>query len=103
PISQIAGANLATGAAAQVIFGQHGDTIIRSLTIISMLSAINACQLMSTRVLFAMSRDGLFVERAATVNPGGTPAFALLLSTAIAVLFILFGQSFEKVITVLAF
>ena len=58
---------------------------------------------MATRVLFAMSRDGLFVGRAATVNKGGTPAFALLLSTAVAVLFILFGQSFEKVITVLAF
>jgi APA family basic amino acid/polyamine antiporter len=68
-----------------------------------MLSAINACHLMATRVLFAMSRDGLFVERAATVNPGGTPAFALLLSAAVAVLFILFGQTFENVITVLAF
>jgi APA family basic amino acid/polyamine antiporter len=102
-IPEFAGKDFAMGVAADAVFGQYGDTVFRSLTIISMLSAINACQLMSTRVLFAMSRDGLFVERAATVNPGGTPAFALLLSTAIAVLFILFGQSFEKVITVLAF
>ncbi|HKP84776.1 MAG TPA: APC family permease [Blastocatellia bacterium] len=109
PISQIAGSNLAMGAAAQVIFGQHGDTIIRSLTIISMLSAINACQLMATRVLFAMSRDGLVSSRVVKVNKGGTPTAALLASTAIAVLFI-FGGSFEKsqkifdsIIAVLAF
>jgi len=54
-------------------------------------------------VLFAMSRDGLFMRRAATVNAGGTPEVALLLSAIVAVLFIAFGQTFEKVITVLAF
>lgn len=109
PLSQIAGANLAMGTAAQVIFGQHGDTIIRSLTIISMLSAINACQLMATRVLFAMSRDGLVSSRVVKVNEGGTPATALFASTAVAVLFI-FAGSFEKshkifdsIIAVLAF
>ncbi|MEK6288154.1 MAG: APC family permease [Acidobacteriota bacterium] len=109
PISQIAGANLAMGAAAQVIFGQQGDTIIRSLTIISMSSAINACQLMATRVLFAMSRDGLVSSRAVKVNEGGTPTAALFASTVVAALFI-FGGSFEKshkifenIIAVLAF
>jgi APA family basic amino acid/polyamine antiporter len=58
---------------------------------------------MATRVLFAMSRDGLFASRAATVNKGGTPTFALFLSGAITVLFILFGKTFETVITVCAF
>ena len=68
-----------------------------------MLSAINAYHLMSTRVLFAMSRDGLFANKAAEVNKGGTPAIALFTSVAVAVLFIVFGQTFDKVITVLAF
>lgn len=103
PMPQIAGQNFAAGAAAQVIFGPHGDTIFRSLTILSMLSAINAYHLMSTRVLFAISRDGLFTKRASAVNAGGTPTFALFTSATVAVLFILFGQTFEKVITVLAF
>jgi APA family basic amino acid/polyamine antiporter len=103
PISEIAGKDFAAGAAAQVLFGQHGDAIFRTLTIISMLSAINAYHLMATRVLFAISRDGLFSRRAATVNEGGTPTFALLLSAIVALLFIVFGQTFEKVITVLAF
>lgn len=102
PVSSLAGQKLAAGAAADVIFGAHGDKIIRSLTILSLMSAINALHLMATRVLFAMSRDGLFFRRVATVNEGGTPTVALLMSAAISVLFILSG-TFEKVIAVLAF
>lgn len=103
PISQIAGQDFAAGAAAQVIFGRHGNTIFLTLTILSMLSAINAYHLMATRVLFAISRDGLFAKKAAEVNEGGTPTVALFTSAAVAVLFIIFGQTFDKVITVLAF
>ncbi len=103
PISKIAGQGFAAGLAAEEIFGRHGDTVFRSLTIISMLSAINALHLMATRVLFAMSRDGLFARRAAVVNEGGTPTLALLMSAIVAVLFIAFGQTFGKVITLLAF
>ena len=103
PLSKIAGQGFAAGAAAQVIFGEYGDTVFRSLTIVSMLSAINALHLMATRVLYAMSRDGLFVRQAAHVNQGGTPTVSLFVSTTVAVMFIVFGQTFEKVITVLAF
>jgi APA family basic amino acid/polyamine antiporter len=103
PIDQIAGQDFAAGRAASVIFGRHGDTVFRVLTIVSMFSAINACHLMGTRVLFAMSRDGLFFNRVGTVNPGGTPSWALLLSAAAALIIIVFGQTFEKVITVVAF
>ena len=103
PISQIAGQNFAAGAAAQVMFGPSGDTIFRSLTILSMLSAINAYHLMSTRVLFALGRDALFFKQAAAVNTGGTPVVALFMSAAVAVLFIAFGQTFARVSAVLAF
>jgi basic amino acid/polyamine antiporter, APA family len=103
PISGIAGKELAAGEAANVIFGAHGDTIFRCLTIVSMLSGINALHLMATRVIFAMSRDGLVSKEAAVVNEGGTPTIALALSLMVALLFIIFGEKFETVITVLAF
>lgn len=103
PVMQIAGKEFAAGAAANVIFGTHGDTIFRCLTIVSMLSGINALHLMATRVIFAMSRDGLFTKKAAVVNKGGTPEIALALSLLVALLFIIFGEKFETVITVLAF
>jgi len=103
PISGISGKEFAAGEAANAIFGRHGDTVFRCLTIVSMLSAINALHLMATRVIFAMSRDGLVTKRAAVVNVGGTPTVSLFLSATVAVLFIAFGQTFDKVITVLAF
>jgi APA family basic amino acid/polyamine antiporter len=102
PLPSIAGDKLAVGTAAQRIFGGYGDTVIRSLTIISMLSAINAYHLMATRVLFSMSCDGLCSEKADRVNRGGTPTVALMVSASVAVLFILTG-TFEKVIAILAF
>jgi APA family basic amino acid/polyamine antiporter len=68
-----------------------------------MLSGINALHLMATRVIFAMSRDGVVSKKAAVVNEGGTPTVALALSLLVALLFIIFGEKFETVITVLAF
>ncbi len=101
PMSQIAGDTFSLGTAAELIFGRYGDPIIRSIMIVSLLSCINANQLFCSRILYRMSADGLFFRRAATVNQGGTPAFALFLSTIVAVLFVL--GSFERVIAMLSF
>ena len=102
PISEIAGSDLALGKAAQAIFGANGDRIFRTLMIVSMLSAVNACQLMATRVLFAMGRDGLFSTKAARANTGGTPTVALFFSTLVACLFIVTG-TVDQVLAVVAF
>jgi basic amino acid/polyamine antiporter, APA family len=101
PLDQIAGNNFSLGTAANRIFGHLGDPIIRSIMIVSLLSCMNANQLFCSRTLYAMSCDGLFFRRAAKVNAGGTPAFALFLSTLVAVAFVLF--SFERVIAMLSF
>jgi APA family basic amino acid/polyamine antiporter len=103
PLSAMAGEEFAAGAAAAAIFGERGDEFFRVLTVVSMLSAVNALQLMASRVIFAMSRDGLVSARIAAVNAGGTPTVALFLSFAIGVLFIALGRTFEQVITVLSF
>ena len=103
PVTRLAGEEFAAGAVAGAIFGPSGDTILRSITILAMLSSVNANHLMASRVLFAMSRDGLFVRRAEEVNEGGTPTLALLLSAVAAVLFIVAARTFQTVITVLAF
>jgi len=102
PIAQLAGKTLAVGAAAEVVFGRYGDTVVRSLTVMSMLSGINAYHLMASRILFSMSRDGLFSKTAVKVNSGGTPTISLACGTAVALFFTLTG-TFEKIIAVLAF
>jgi APA family basic amino acid/polyamine antiporter len=103
PVGRVAGSDLAVGAAAQELFGANGDRVIRALTIVSMLSGLNAYHLMATRVLFGMSRDKLFSERAARVNAGGTPTVALFVSCVVAVLFIVLSGTFAKIIAGLAF
>jgi Amino acid transporters len=102
PMNEIIGNGFALGTAASRIFGSYGDPVIRSIMLISLLSCINACQLFSTRTLYAMSSDGLFFRAASRVNPGGTPVLALALSTAVGMAFCIF-QQFIRVIDMLAF
>jgi basic amino acid/polyamine antiporter, APA family len=102
PMDKIAGNEFALGSAAQLIFGRYGDVIIRSIMVISLLSCINACQMFCTRILYAMSCDGLFFRRASRVNAGGTPVLALWLSTAVGAAVIL-TRKFGQVIDMLAF
>src|SRR5438270_701352 len=77
PMSQIAGNNLPIGTVSNIIFGRYGDTVIRSVFVISMLSAINAYHLMASRIPFAMATDGILTKKIAFVNKGGTPTTAL--------------------------
>jgi APA family basic amino acid/polyamine antiporter len=102
PLHEIVGNGFALGSAATRIFGSYGDPVIRSIMLISLLSCINACQLFSTRTLYAMSTDGLFFRVASRVNRGGTPTLALALSTAVGICFCIF-QEFIRVIDMLAF
>jgi basic amino acid/polyamine antiporter, APA family len=101
PMREIAGNNFSVGLAAERVFGSHGDFVFRSIMILALLSSINALHLMSARVIYAMSRDGLFFRAVSRVNKGGTPSLALLLSALVGVSFAIF--SFDRVIAMLAF
>jgi APA family basic amino acid/polyamine antiporter len=102
PVAEMAGESLAAGAAAAIVFGARGDAIIRALTIVALLSSVNALLLIATRVPFAMGRDALFPAQAVAVNRGGTPTASLLMSAGVALLFIA-GGGFTEVVAVLAF
>ena len=101
PINEIAGNTFSVGTAVSRVLGRYGDPIFRSIMLVSLLSCLNANQLFCTRTLYAMSCDGLFFRRVASVNAGGTPVLSLLLSTIVGVLFVL--GSFERVIAMLSF
>jgi APA family basic amino acid/polyamine antiporter len=101
PMSEIAGNNFSLGLAAQRVFGHHGDFIFRSIMVLALFSSLNALHLMGARVIYAMSRDGLFFRAVSRVNKGGTPTVGLLLSALVGVAFAIF--SFERVIAMLAF
>jgi APA family basic amino acid/polyamine antiporter len=101
PMTQITGNTFVLGTAAEKIFGPYGDTIIRAIMVVSLLSCLNANQLFCSRTLYAMSCDRLYFRSFTRVNQGGTPTLALLLSTLVGVLFVL--GSFEIVIAMLSF
>ena len=103
PVSALAGRPFAASDVVRTLVGELGTPLFGALTIVSLLSAINSNHLMASRVLFAMSRDGLMSPAFTRVNAGGTPTMALLLSAAVAILFIVFGRTFSTVITILAF
>jgi basic amino acid/polyamine antiporter, APA family len=101
PMNEIAGNNFSLGLAAQRVFGPHGDFIFRSIMVVALFSSLNALHLMGARVIYAMSRDGLFFRVVSRINKGGTPTVGLLLSAVVGVAFAVF--SFERVIAMLAF
>ena len=47
------------------------------ISLITILSVLNATVLVTPRILYAIGRDGLFTERATRVSRSGTPRVAL--------------------------
>lgn len=88
PIHEMAGDPFVAATAAARLFGPAGDTILRVLMIVSLVAAVNALQLMASRVPYAMSSDGLLPALLHRVNAGGTPVPSLLAGTIVALLFV---------------
>lgn len=103
PMSEIAGAELAVGKAIETIFGPMAETFITAMLTGFMLIGINLGYMLASRVVYAMSCDGLFFARCRTVNDGGTPTIALAASVAATLVFLLFSSTFARLIEVLAF
>ncbi|MBA3338490.1 MAG: amino acid permease [Geodermatophilaceae bacterium] len=68
-------------AVAETIFGASAGAIMAIAILISTFGCNNGLILSGARVLYAMSRDGLFFERAGTLNRNNVPAFALVVQS----------------------
>ena len=97
PVPELARSTLPGADAAAILAGERGKQIITVLSVISLLPLLNAILMIGTRILFAMGRDGLVSPRTASVNPGGTPGVATLVTTGAAVLLIVSG-TFQSLI-----
>ena len=102
PMSKLAGSKLAAADAAQLIFGGYSSQIVTGIMLISLLGIINAAFLFTPRVMFALSRDGLFFHSGVMVNTGGTPTTALLI-TALAAIMLAGVGSFDRLFAFTAF
>ena len=102
PMSELSGATFPAADAARVIAGAHGRDLIILLSVISLVPLLNAVAMMGTRVIFAMGRDQLFWSRTSSLNRGGTPDTATLLTAAVAVGLIATG-TFQRLIAMTSF
>ena len=101
PISALAASNLPAADAAQIVFAHGSRQFVTVLSLLTLLSLINAVLLGAPRILFAIGRDGLFSQRALGVSAGGTPRPAMLISAALSAIMVLSGR-FEDIIAVAA-
>jgi APA family basic amino acid/polyamine antiporter len=102
PVSTLARSTLPAADAAQVILGVRGAQTITLLSLISLPPLLNAIMMIGTRILFAMGRDGLLWSRTASVNAGGTPGVATLVTTGVAIVLIVSG-TFQRLVAMASF
>jgi basic amino acid/polyamine antiporter, APA family len=100
--ARMAGQDLVAATAAREIFGARGDTVVRGIMVLSLLSAANAILLISSRLPFAMSRDGLLWHGFRGVSTTGTPRASLLVSS-IATATLLLTGTFDQILALAAF
>jgi APA family basic amino acid/polyamine antiporter len=85
--------------AAKVVFPAWSGTFVTILSLLTLLSLMNAVLLGAPRILFGIGRDGRFSRRATEVGASGTPRVALLFTAVGVAVFIASGK-FEEIIAV---
>lgn len=101
-IDGLAGEKFAARSAAIAVFGTSGDRIVSAVLALSLLGAMSALLMITSRVPFALAEDGLLPRVVARVNTGGTPDVSLL-GTALVVLLLIATGTFSSVLALAAF
>jgi APA family basic amino acid/polyamine antiporter len=100
--AQLASSSLPAADAARLLAGPPGALLITGLALVSLLGLINTVVMAAPRILYGLSRAGIFPAWASQVNPGGTPTNALLLTTITCLALVAIG-SFEHLLAMGAF
>ncbi|MDP9064879.1 MAG: APC family permease [Pseudomonadota bacterium] len=101
PLPVLALSQLPAADAARAVLPRGGAELITVISLLTVLSLVNAVLLMTPRILLAMGRDGMFARKAAVVSANGTPRLALLTTSAMGVVLILSG-TFEQIVALAA-
>lgn len=94
---------LASDAISKVL-GPAGGSMIAFAIFISTFGSVGIFTLTAPRIYFAMANDGVFFARVAEVHPRfHTPAFAIIVQSAWAIVLILFWRTFDQLISYVVF
>jgi APA family basic amino acid/polyamine antiporter len=78
--------------ASEAIFGNAGTYVIAIMIMISTFGCNNGLILAGARVYYTMSKDGLFFNKAASLNKNAVPSWALWIQALVASLLCLSGK-----------
>jgi basic amino acid/polyamine antiporter, APA family len=101
PLPVMAASQLPAADAARVVLPHGGAELVTVISLLTVLSLVNAVMLLTPRILLAIGRDGFFTKKAALVSAGGTPRVALAVSNIVAAAMIMSG-TFEQIVAVAA-
>lgn len=92
PMEQLAQSKLAAADTIQLIFGEKSAKIVTFFLMISIFGIVNAQVMFAPRVIYGMSRDGLFFKNVQKINKGGTPYVGMIMTSMGSILLILSGK-----------
>jgi APA family basic amino acid/polyamine antiporter len=98
PIATLAGSRLPAADAGSAILGPTSGAIITLISLIILLSIVNALLLICSRILFAMGRDGLLFQQVAYTDDRGTPSWGIFI-TAFGALALILSGTFDDLLT----
>ena len=101
PLPVIAASELPAADAARIVLPHGGAELVTVISLLTVLSLVNAVMLLTPRILLAIGRDGFFTKKAALVSAGGTPRVALAVSSIVAAALIMSG-TFEQIVAIAA-
>ncbi len=89
--------------AGEALFGRAGALVFTVVVVVAVVGSLAAFTMSAPRVYFAMARNGLFFPAVARLHPRyGTPALAILIQTALAIVLVLLGN-FDDIISYFLF
>jgi APA family basic amino acid/polyamine antiporter len=101
PLPALAASALPAADAARIVLPRGGAVLVTVISIMTVMSLVNATLLMGPRILLAIGRDGFFTKKAALVSAGGTPRVALAVTSLGAAALIMSG-TFEQIVAIAA-
>jgi basic amino acid/polyamine antiporter, APA family len=104
PAEVIANSAVPAAAASQAAIGRWGVSLVSIGMVISMLATLNGTVMSGGRVPFAVARDGYFFRALGEVHPRfHTPALALVIQGAVAIILIVVGGAFRELFSLAIF
>jgi APA family basic amino acid/polyamine antiporter len=79
--------------AAQILIGNSGAIIITIGALFAISGTLNVCIMITGTIMLAGARDGMFPQYFSQQNAQGTPVRALLFSSALGIILLLFNNS----------